>query len=58
MDPDEALDQLLGLIEEYRRVPPWEPVKLADLADRIVSRIEELDGWLSKGGFPPARWAR
>lgn len=27
-------------------------------AERLAELVESLDGWIAKGGFLPARWAR
>jgi hypothetical protein len=58
MDPDAALDELLGLVD-----------LIAGLADagvgeridhrgilRMTELVEALDGWLAAGGFLPRRW--
>jgi hypothetical protein len=56
MDPDACLTEMLefarGLREGQMRHTHWGDV------DELCDRVLALDGWLSSGGFPPARWNR
>lgn len=59
MDPDEALRQLRASIAAYRQVVFRGDTNRYDiqaLADVVVSNFENLDGWLSNGGFIPNEW--
>lgn len=63
MDPNEALVRLRMLVEEMRaqeaaEVDPDEPGEYYRIADEAVTAFDELDGWLARGGFLPAAWAR
>jgi hypothetical protein len=53
MDPNETLDQLLAIAERIHDGDerPHDAGELADLLDN-------LDHWLSKGGFLPDRWKK
>jgi hypothetical protein len=58
MDPDAALDELLGLVDLMAGLTD------AGIGDRIDRReivrmtglVEALDSWLTVGGFLPRRW--
>jgi hypothetical protein len=52
MDPDEALRELLRLadVELNSEQPAGDPYRMAEL-------VQALDGWLTSGGFLPARWS-
>lgn len=58
MDPDAALDELLGLVDLTAGETD------ADIAQRInrheilrmTELVEALDNWLTAGGFLPRRW--
>ena len=58
MDPDTALDELLGLVDLMAgeadadigpRVNRHEILRMTEL-------VEALDSWLTAGGFLPRRW--
>lgn len=53
MDPNETLRLLLAIAERIHDGDerPHDAGELADLVDN-------LDSWLSKGGFLPERWSR
>lgn len=49
MDTNTTLDEIRILIQ---RIQSGEQ----DLASELASKVQELDGWLSKGGFLPRVW--
>jgi hypothetical protein len=58
MDPDAALDELLGLVDlmagdadadSGQRINRHEILRMTEL-------VEGLDSWLTAGGFLPRRW--
>jgi hypothetical protein len=51
MDPDAALREIRALVHEQLHGDKPDPDRLAELVDG-------LDGWLGRGGFPPAAWSR
>jgi hypothetical protein len=58
MDPEAALDELLALID---RIQPLSGMHLTSRVlsqdiGRLVELMDGLDGWLTAGGFLPARW--
>lgn len=53
MDPNEALKLARAAVQDYRDNHPAN-----DAADALAEAFEALDGWLSKGGFLPAAWAK
>lgn len=54
MDPNETLATLRRLTVLYREDGDWDE----DETHMLVGLIEDLDEWLSKGGFLPAAWVR
>jgi hypothetical protein len=66
MDPDEALKNARTALKNYRELESFEQKtnneRDRDLeimcADDMFDAFEALDGWLSKGGFPPKAWDR
>lgn len=60
MDPNANLKEILSLVETILRDYEDEDGNGVDQDDAasLASHIESLDGWLSKGGFLPERWAR
>lgn len=54
MDPNETLRQLRSMVADAgdEASAEW----LLDNGDRFVELFDGLDGWLSKGGFPPEEW--
>jgi hypothetical protein len=52
MDPNETLKALRGDVAAF--LADQDP----DDARLVVERFEELDAWLSRGGFLPAAWSR
>ena len=58
MDPDAALDELLGLVNLMTRLADAGISEQID-RDRILRMtelMEALDSWLTAGGFLPLRW--
>jgi len=60
MDPNANIKELLSLAASIRKDYEDEDGNGVDQddANRLAELIEALDGWLSKGGFLPGRWAR
>lgn len=54
MDPNTCMDELQALLEKYRAQK--DRLGSADVQE-LVNHIESLDGWISRGGFLPTRWA-
>lgn len=52
MDPNATLDEIRTLLDR----PDW-PYSLPPEFSRLQELVEELDGWLSAGGFLPAAWS-
>lgn len=52
MDPDEVLGQLLERVRTIRAEASCPDDEVLQLCDDV----ENLSDWLTKGGFPPARW--
>jgi hypothetical protein len=52
VDPNETLQAIRRLSGVYRHAADWADTE----TDELVSHIENLDEWLSKGGFAPADW--
>jgi hypothetical protein len=55
MDPDACLKELLELSRGIGG-PGWAYDDQRS-AERMAELIEALDGWITKGGFLPQRWA-
>lgn len=49
MDPDATLAEIRNLIANY----PTSPI---EDVDRLVELFNNLDSWLSNGGFMPRGW--
>ena len=57
MDPNQTLMDIREICREHA----WDEIsdeQAADMLTVLVDRIEAIDGWLSKGGFPPTAWER
>ena len=54
MDPDACLQGLRNALETYKSAPG--PNDRLCAADLLAEYFEELDTWLSKGGFAPLAW--
>ncbi len=52
MDPNTALAEALACA----RAVASQPGDITADALELAQRLEELDSWLSSGGFLPARW--
>lgn len=51
MDPNQTLRELLHIARKVLSRPGTD-----DDADDLAARVVDLDEWLVKGGFFPARW--
>jgi hypothetical protein len=56
MDPDAALEHLRTLIRQLRQTTTTEAQ--ADLGEQIADTVDDLDQWMSRGGFAPKAWRR
>lgn len=58
MDPDKCLEDIRESISLFRdkkeRGDPWEFT--TPIAEEIVDMVQDLDEWLTKGGFIPQDW--
>jgi hypothetical protein len=52
MDPDATLDTIRRLMEIWRNNGDWDD----DETNMLVTAVNDLDGWMTKGGFVPAAW--
>lgn len=61
MDPDATLARMRELqlewLSAYRR-GETDPDVREDIADELFACVEDLDAWLSIGGFLPKAWER
>lgn len=55
MDPDQTLANNRAIIVDLQR-NPITAGEVFDLADELAEMGEDLDKWLTKGGFAPAAW--
>lgn len=58
MDPTETLKRIRGLVSmltELRMDASCDDV--AEDGEELASAVNELDEWLSRGGFLPRQWA-
>lgn len=55
MDPNEALRALRAALADFDTALDADDANQA--AMRLYDAADALDGWLSKGGFPPQDWA-
>lgn len=51
MDPTEALNRIREGVKDYYS-DDWS----AGQGDELVQDLQNLDEWMSKGGFPPDQW--
>lgn len=58
MDPNANLTEILELSSSIKRTVDRDEMVSTDDADRLADLICSLDGWISHGGFLPARWVR
>ena len=54
MDPNATLEAIRNTIREIRT--ETDPERKADLADHLANYVEDLDDWLTRGGFAPWAW--
>lgn len=53
MDPNETLRRIRELVRAIQHGEAADGDAPTDLADAV----QDLDGWLTQGGFPPDAWA-
>lgn len=64
MDPNANLTEQIELAsrdwtgKDTAELTPEEITELHDAHVRLCELVAGLDGWISKGGFLPRRWAR
>ena len=58
MDPDTALDELLGLVDLMAGEADADIAQRTNRHEilRMTELVEALDSWLTAGGFLPRRW--
>ena len=56
MDPNIVLDDIFELAEQFHDYA--NPGILIDIATELIEAFNQLDDWLTKGGFLPARWEK
>ena len=57
MDPDVALTELRNLVGQYRTISgTGDLVGEAIIADQLAETFDNLDTWITGGGFLPAAW--
>ena len=60
MDPDEALRQIRALIAQMQVEDSPSSMgarpEFVQHARDLAETVEGLDGWMTRGGFPPAEW--
>lgn len=60
MDPDAALEGIRTLVIEIQFADEHndglDRAQLADMAVALAESVENLDAWVSSGGFLPAPW--
>lgn len=57
MDPDQTLIEAIESLEESRRaLNRGDRAAEVTLLRQSARAFEDLHEWLSRGGFPPARW--
>lgn len=57
MDVNAALAELRELTAAWEAAGsrgPW----TVEQSDRAIELARDIDAWMSRGGFPPAAWAR
>jgi hypothetical protein len=52
MDPSETLQEIRELLIAHRKSNGYKGT-----LEEVAERVEALDDWLSKGGYPPDEWA-
>ena len=56
MDPDACLAELLALAASMTLNPLSRQNYDPHDVDQLLQHLDDLDEWLTKGGFPPVRW--
>ena len=65
MDPDTCLRELLVLaaeiiqrtdVDDDHQNTLDELIEVSELGMQLAEHAQNLDGWITKGGFVPARW--
>lgn len=56
MDPTKALAELRAAIYAAQKLINGRPIDAEFVA--VMDQFDDLDQWLSKGGFLPEQWAR
>jgi hypothetical protein len=56
MDPNETLQGIRSIIGELSLSKNTD--NLLDLGEELASAVEQLDNWLTGGGFLPDEWTR
>lgn len=56
MDIDEAYALMLDALHAYLATPEHAHVRRLAAADELANALEDVDGWLKKGGFLPKAW--
>lgn len=60
MDPNTTLEEIRRLVATirvgYEVDPEPEGAPWPDLADELAAKVEDLDGWLTRGGGYPTAW--
>ena len=58
MDPDSCLEEIRLLISEITSGLQRHTHEEDELADLLKEKLENLDAWLSHGGFLPKAWSK
>lgn len=58
MDPNATLETIREQYATLRLMLDDTNGNLAEAAEDLLDAIQDLDGWLSKGGFLPNDWQR
>jgi hypothetical protein len=53
MDPNKTLANIRAITHDIRTRPVEE---VFDLADELAEFVNDLDTWLTQGGYPPTAW--
>ena len=57
MDPNETLKLIREAVSRVQASRSWD-MDCAELGDRLANLVEDLDEWLSNGGFLPSEWSK
>jgi hypothetical protein len=55
MDPDTLLGEIRETVAAML-ASPHNDVDVLEYGRDLARKVEDLDGWLSRGGFAPAAW--